>query len=541
MGKGLSITVLVLAALAFLAACGGNSRSSTPGTPVVQRASGGKIDVLNQTEKMRLKVVTLQGYTQSNSRTEKYLEERYNIDMEVVALPGFSEVATKVSLMMADDNERPDIIWWDSRRMIADFSKWLDAGLLVDLTDYINKYTVIRDYYDSQDPRIMFYAQSGGGRTYRIPGDISEPSCETLWIRKDWLDNLGLEVPKTLAELENVMYQFTFNDPDGNGKNDTYGLGGDGYELRSFWPWLQGSGTNRNHYYFDFTKMPDGTIAYAGSTGDMKLAIERIAKLYKDGVITPNIVTDTNGNEEMARGGFGVIHRWIAWNNPSAVALRSFYSTNPGALWIPFDPVAGDNGNGQANPEKLSSWCFFAVTKNCTDPERAYAIWDDMVSPEQYILRRFGIEGQEYVTNPDGSHTILISSQANENLANNLGINLFQDLVGRKDFCNIGNTPETVELFRRMSEGSRDSYSLVVEKKDPGKYVVWNDLGSEITDVRDAYLWSVISGTDSLNNWDRYLANLKTAGLDDVLEEINRLYPEEDREMQAYLASRANR
>jgi ABC-type glycerol-3-phosphate transport system substrate-binding protein len=533
----------VLASLALLAAvlsCGGNSRTAGGGS-TIQRASNEKIDVLNQPEKMRLKVVTLQGFTLTGSRTEKYLEDRYNIDMEVIPLPSFVDLAAKVSLLMADDAERPDIIWWDTRRMISDFTKWEDAGLLVDLTDYINKYTVIRDYYDSQDPRIMFYAESGNGRTYRIPGDISEPSCETLWIRKDWLDNLGLEVPKTLAELDDVLYKFTFDDPDGNGIKDTYGLGGDGYELRSFWPWLQGSGAGNNHYYFDFTKMPDGTIAYAGSTGDMKKAVERIAKLYKDGVITPNIITDTNGNEEMARGGFGVIHRWIAWNNPSGVVMRSFYASNPNAEWIPFDPVAGDNGNGQANPEKLSAWCFFAVTKNCTDPERAYAIWDDMVSPEQYILRRFGIEGEDYVTNPDGSHTILISSQGTENVERNLGINLFQDLVGRKDWCNIGNTPETVDLFTRMSNGSRDSYSLVVERKNPAIYKEWDNYGSELTDIRDAYLWSVIAGTDSINNWDRYLANLKNAGLDQVLAEINGLYPQQEKEMQAYLAARAAR
>ena len=48
---------------------------------------------------------------------------------------------------------------------------------------------------------------------------------EGLLIRKDWLDNLGLEVPTTLDELFDVMYAFTYNDPDGNGKNDTWGYG----------------------------------------------------------------------------------------------------------------------------------------------------------------------------------------------------------------------------------------------------------------------------------------------------------------------------
>lgn len=42
--------------------------------------------------------------------------------------------------------------------------------------------------------------------------------------RKDWLDKLGLSEPTTLDELYNVIHAFTFNDPDGNGKDDTFGL-----------------------------------------------------------------------------------------------------------------------------------------------------------------------------------------------------------------------------------------------------------------------------------------------------------------------------
>lgn len=49
----------------------------------------------------------------------------------------------------------------------------------------------------------MFYA-SGDNGIYRIPGDVAEPACETLWIRKDWLDNLGLAVPTTLDVLDEL-------------------------------------------------------------------------------------------------------------------------------------------------------------------------------------------------------------------------------------------------------------------------------------------------------------------------------------------------
>ena len=43
-------------------------------------------------------------------------------------------------------------------------------------------------------------------------------------IRKDWLDNLGLQEPATIEEFYNVLKAFKEQDPDGNGIDDTFGI-----------------------------------------------------------------------------------------------------------------------------------------------------------------------------------------------------------------------------------------------------------------------------------------------------------------------------
>ena len=111
---------------------------------------------------------------------QEWTEDRCNLDIDIIALPGWSDATSKISLLMGDETQRPDIIWWWN--MEADYTKWVDAGV---------------------DPGVMFYA-SGDNGIYRIPGDVAEPACETLWIRKDWLDNLGLAVPTTLDELDEL-------------------------------------------------------------------------------------------------------------------------------------------------------------------------------------------------------------------------------------------------------------------------------------------------------------------------------------------------
>ncbi len=49
-----------------------------------------------------------------------------------------------------------------------------------------------------------------------------------MWIRQDWLDNLGLEVPRTWDEMAAVAEAFVTQDPDGNGEDDTIGILGPG-------------------------------------------------------------------------------------------------------------------------------------------------------------------------------------------------------------------------------------------------------------------------------------------------------------------------
>ena len=104
------------------------------------------------------------------SEMQKWMEDRCNLDIDIIALPGWSDATSKISLLIGDETQRPDIIWWWN--MEADYTKWVDAGLLVDVSPYMKKYTNMVDYYNSVDPGVMFYA-SGDNGIYRIPGDVA--------------------------------------------------------------------------------------------------------------------------------------------------------------------------------------------------------------------------------------------------------------------------------------------------------------------------------------------------------------------------------
>lgn len=535
-------SVLSLALVAGIAAgCNGNESSGTTTNKDGSQnetsdnsGGSGPVDPTAYEDKMTVSIAIMTGFTQSDSDIEKMLEEKYNIDIELVVLPGWSDGQAKINLLMQGD-DTPDIMWWWG--MDNDFIKWKDADLLVDVSTYMNTYTNIRDYYNSMDPMTLFYATEDDGAIYRIPGDVAEPSCEVLWIRQDWLDNLNLSVPTTIDELEEVMRAFTEDDPDGNGKDDTYGLGGDGYDFRSFWPWIQGYDYT---HYDRWVVQEDGTVGYGPAQPNTKLWVEEVAELYAAGYITPNITQNTDRDEEMANGGFGVTYSWVAWNNPDAQTMLSFYNNNPDAKWVPIDMVKGANSNPQEDPATSAAWAYFGITSAAEDPERLFALYDDMSSLDNYIARRYGEEGTHYTLSDDGAYTPIISPESDENNIQNIGLNLFHNLFNRKDEGNMSNTPETTALFAKVSAESRDVASKLIEWRNPADLKVWTPIQTDVQDEKDRYLWSVIGGQESIDNWDTYIATINGLGLEDAIAEAQTVYDAQATLLESYMTNKTN-
>lgn len=541
--KKIASVVLALAlSVSVFAACGSNGNSSASSTASTESstastdsssdaATGDKIDVLNQSETMDVSVAVMTGFTAADSRVQKELEEKYNVKFKLVVLPGWTDGQSQISLLMAS-NDMPNIMWWWT--MDTEYNKWVQAGLLDDVSAYMDKYTVIRDYYNKMDPKTLFYASEADGSIYRIPGDVAEPSCENLWIRQDWLDNLNLKAPTTIEELNEVLRAFTEDDPDGNGQNDTYGLGGDGYDFRSFWPWIQ---SYDQTHYSRFCVDDDGVVTYGPANEGTKNWVSDVADLYAKGYITPNITQDTDRDEQMANGGFGVTYSWCAWNNPDAAPMMSFYASNPDAKWVPIDMVKGSNGNPQEDPGTSAAWAYFAITNTASDPERLYATWDDMCDSDNYIARRFGIEGTDYKYDENGQYVAIVGPDSEENTSKNIGLKLFDNLMNRKDECNISNTPETAALFNKSGENSRYAAAHLVEWKDPASFESWTECSADIEAEKDQYLWGVIAGQESIDDWDNYVATLNSLGLEDVLAEANEDYATLSAQMEEYLAA----
>jgi multiple sugar transport system substrate-binding protein len=77
-------------------------------------------------------------------------------------------------------------------------------------------------------------AQAGDGNYYAVPFSAH---TFALFVRADWRARLHLPPPTSWADVQNMAIAFTTKDPDGNGKNDTYGLVVPGSTKRGYMAW----------------------------------------------------------------------------------------------------------------------------------------------------------------------------------------------------------------------------------------------------------------------------------------------------------------
>lgn len=125
-----------------------------------------------------------------------------------------------------------------------------------------------------------------------------------LVYRADWMKKVGVaKVPETLAEFETLMYKFAKEDPDGNGKNDTYGLSKDGF-MAVLGAFGVMAFDDRSPYPYWMEKK--GKIINDTTSPEARQALELLAKWYKDGIIDPEFITGEN------QGGYWAIsHAFI--------------------------------------------------------------------------------------------------------------------------------------------------------------------------------------------------------------------------------------
>ena len=273
--------------------------------------------------------------------------EKMNLAITTGDIPDFAVVdaSTMQSLM---ENE-----------LVMDMSGYYDAWATDKLKENLG---------DTEDA--IWSACTSDGKAYGIPviNTVGDQLWE-LWIRKDWLDALGLEEPTTMEEFWDMCEAFTTQDPDGNGEADTYALYMD-KDLLGMDALMAAYGAYTMDDYY--VKQEDGR--YIAGCIDEKAAepLSELAHLYEIGGIDPEFAVKDNTTAEslIAEGKVGV----YVGHFFSPGTLKNCYENVEGSDWIAVPIPPAEEGGTYESGVVANVYGYMYCSSECQNPEAIIAM-----------------------------------------------------------------------------------------------------------------------------------------------------------------------
>ncbi|OXM82290.1 ABC transporter substrate-binding protein [Paenibacillus rigui] len=274
-------------------------------------------------------------------------------------------------------------------------------GAIADLTELLPKYApnlwqaIPKEMWDvvkANDP-------TGQGKIYYIPGMVDYGRYAGL-IRKDWLDKLGMAMPKTQDDYVKVLEAFRDKDPNGNGQKDELPTGGR-QEARWMDHLFAMYGVAMFEGYPDWD-LYDGKLTYSAVTPNMKAALEFIAKLYKDGLLDKETLLNDKAkwDGKITANKAGNYFHWVEQLNLNLENLQKNTGVKAEFSVLPVPEVAGYKGFYTWKRFQPPAW----VVKNNKDQKKLMAtmkLLNNMYDKKNWIPLYLGVEGMHH-TMKDG-------------------------------------------------------------------------------------------------------------------------------------------
>lgn len=334
------------------------------------------------------------------------ISKRFNVTFENIGV-SWSDYKEKYKLWAAS-GELPDVFAVDELNTET-YGTWIDQGIVRALPDDLSKYPNIEKIMNQEDVIPL----KKNGKYYMIPR-VNYPTTD-LWlfdrgavIRKDWLEKLGLEVPKTFEDYKKVLKAFVENDPDGNGQKDTVGLTHKSIDmLQVFFLGSVPQVTN------DGWVKEDGQWIPGYYSKNLVKGIEQFKELYDEGLLDKDfaILKTNDGQDKFAQGKAGILtqqvgcwairdikEKWVKYDHDiafeDAVAILPAWQHEDGNTYSFTQTTYWSESyfNGDIDDEKM---------------DRILMIYDYLQSPEFREIKVYGVEGVDYTKDGD-EYTILL-------------------------------------------------------------------------------------------------------------------------------------
>ena len=484
--------------------------------------------------------------------TIKYLEDKFNVDINVLPIEDSNFMEVLNTYIVGGDI--PDVMRLKDPSV---FTTYVDQDVLgaIDM-DLVKEYHP--SYYKSMteyENGLYLTYGSVDGTQYGLPA-ISGGNLFHLPVvyNKTWMENVGVtEAPKTLDELHTLMQKFTFEDPDKDGVQDTYGLSSDGMR-NVFGAYGINPGAADGRTDHSAFQVIDGQLEYVATHARYKEALKTLHAWYEEGLIDPEFITGENTGGYWAishamvnnRIGMTVRGNYYHWAQtgeyqilnekgewidcePGAVA-KEFEAANPDQKLILGDPVEGPYGAGVKSWNLLAQIYAFSpdLTEDTDKFIRVLAIMEEMTKGrsiqdadtiEEYLIATRGEEGKWWYWIDKEAKEWAATTLYNETFPLDAPVNEF----GREEYGPTTPDPQ-------VGAGARWAYSLGYDKKGISSIMQFSlpimaEYQTNLTNLKDNWMVNFISGEKDIDaDWDAYIAEMNASGLEAMVQEARDYY-----------------
>lgn len=371
-------------------ACSGNNEgaSGKQGEGPNPAAAGVKADpfrMASPTEVTTFKSVSAgaklpAGDTVESNQYMKYIADKTNINFKILWYASGPDYDQKMKLAVAS-NDLPDMMLVNEQMFLA----LAEANQIEDLSKVYEQYAspLTKELYASTGNKALEKA-TYKGKLMGIPNiSVQADAASMAWVRKDWMDKLGLQPPKTIDDLISISKAFVEHDPDGNGKADTIGLAGSEGALSvpgkaqriDFKGFFQAF----NAYPSNWIKDSSGKIVYASTLPETKQALGKLREMYASGLIDKEFALRKDPNQVVVSGKAGIFFGpW--W---SGGLISDAIKNDPKVDFVPYlIPDAKGTINNLMIPVSNS---FIVVKKGMKHPEAAMVYANTFIAAQRKV------------------------------------------------------------------------------------------------------------------------------------------------------------
>ena len=443
-----------------------------------------------------------------------------------------SAAAEKLNLLLAGGDQID--AWWGS------WTDYASDGIILPLTDYV-KAPEGQALYELWEPWGAWEGVTDtDGTIWAIPR-MTDTTPYQVFVRNDWLELAGMEMPETMEELNEYLYKIKELDPYGNGETiplmiekggstdvldrvESVFLGG--YVETGNGKWLDPKDNKVKPEW-----IADGYVDF----------LKQLNRWYEDGIIHKESFTmdvDTI-KRDLSKGCVGATAIWYSRIMQTEQILRE---SMPDFDRDKYTYVWGMNEAGMTGPngklvqtKAMGGNNGLLISSKCEHPEAVMKFVEWSFEWENYTNEMYGPEGKYWQYNPD-----VENAKENRNV-----VALEGEATYARDFLVSLGLPLEIQTTEYDEDGIQTMENLWLQEHlddfdatiEPGieSGIIWDTAAlaeniptlNDLNTFKDEELVKFVNGTRSFDTWDQFIEECYAMGLDDYIEEYTRQYNEQ--------------